>query len=470
MATDFKDLGETIGDAVGNVAREAVKSVSSNGRSRMGNGDGALSGARGVAAGAALAAAAPLVAKGAGKVVKGAVTKRLGSSGGASGNDAGGAKQKVTENVKNTVGKGVKDTVGKKIDEAGGASGVAKEAGKGMLPGVGGGGDKGKKGTPGVGKGRRMPVQQAVDVAAPLSTVYNQWTQFEEWPQFMHRLDQATQEDDCNVSFRTKIWGMSKEFEAQVIEQRPDERIMWTVSKGVTHTGVVTFHELADRLTRVQVSLDVEPGSLLEKAARGMRHVKRAVRADLARFKAFIEMQEVETGAWRGVIHDGELVEEHDPNYDKKREYAEFDDIYDTEHSHSPQEPNGGDPARKRSSRSSRSGSRSSSRSGGQGRSGQSSRGQSRSSSGTRGGSGQSSRGQSRSSSGTRGGSSRSSRSQSRSSSSGRSRSSSSSRGRSSNGRRSSSSGQRRSSGGRSSSGRSGSRSRSGGSRASSRS
>src|SRR5215208_1310024 len=327
MATDFKDLGETIGGAVGNVAREAVKSDSSNGRARMGNGDGALSGARGVAAGAALAAAAPLVAKGAGKVVKGAVTKRLGSSGGASGNDAGGAKQKMTENVKNTVGKGVKDTVGKKIDEAGGASGVAKEAGKGMLPGVGGGGDKGKKGTPGVGKGRRMPVQQAVDVAAPLSTVYNQWTQFEEWPQFMHRLDQATQEDDCNVSFRTKIWGMSKEFEAQVIEQRPDERIMWTVSKGVTHTGVVTFHELADRLTRVQVTLDVDPGSLIEKAARGMRHVKRAVRADLARYKAFIEMQELETGAWRGVIEDGELVEPHDDEYDEERDYSDSDDL-----------------------------------------------------------------------------------------------------------------------------------------------
>src|SRR5215218_1841915 len=331
MATDFKDLGETIRDAVGNVAREAVKSVSSNGRSRMGNGDGGLSGARGVAAGAALAAAAPLVAKGAGKVVKGAVTKRLGSSGGASGNDAGGAKQKVTDNVKNTVGKGVKDTVGKKIDEAGGASGVAKEAGKGMLPGVGGGGDKGKKGTPGVGKGRRMPLQQAVDVAAPLSTVYNQWTQFEEWPQFMHRLDQATQEDDCNVSFRTKIWGMSREFEAQIVEQRPDERIMWTVGKGVTHNGVVTFHELADRLTRVQVTLDVEPGSLLEKAARGMRHVKRAVRADLARFKAFTEMQEVETGAWRGVIEDGEVVDPHDDSYDEERDYSEVEDVWSDE-------------------------------------------------------------------------------------------------------------------------------------------
>jgi hypothetical protein len=153
----------------------------------------------------------------------------------------------------------------------------------------------------------------------------------------MHRLDQATQEDDCTVSFRTKVWGMSKEFTGQIVEQRPDERIQWSVKEDVVHTGVVTFHELAPRLTRVQVTLDVEPGSLIEKAARGMRHVKRAVRADLARFKAYIEMQEVETGAWRGVIHDGELVEDHDKTYDKDREYAEFDDIHDREHSHSPQ-------------------------------------------------------------------------------------------------------------------------------------
>src|SRR5215211_1506800 len=425
MATEFKDLGETIGDALGNVAREAVKSVSSNGHGPMRRGEGPLSGARGVAAGAALAAATPLIARGAGKVVKGAVTKRLAPSGGSSG-DSAGVKDKLTE--------GVKDTVGRKIDQAGGASRVAKEAGKGILPG--GGGGKGKKGTPGVGKGRRMPVQQAVDIAVPLSTAYNQWTQFEEWPQFMHRLDQATQEDDCNVSFRTKIWGMSKEFEAQILEQRPDERIMWSVSQGVTHTGVVTFHELADRLTRVQVTLDVQPGSLLEKAARGMRHVKRAVRADLARFKAFIEMQEVETGAWRGVIHDGELVEEHDPSYDNKRDYADFDDIYDTEHSHSPQEQDAGKASR-------RSGRR---------RSSPSSRGRSRSPSGGRARSSQSGRKRS-------------------SSSSGRSGSSASTRSRSSSNRQgSSSSRERRSSGGRSSSGRSASRSSSSGSRSSSRS
>jgi uncharacterized membrane protein len=347
MARDMTDVGEQIGNMIGKLARDAAENFSSNGHHSVlggSNGGGPLKGARGIAAGMALASA-PF----AGRAVARGV-KKLAPTG-------GDGLEKVKESVSGTVGKGVKEGVGKKIDEAGGAGGVAKKAGKGMLPGLGGGeeGEKGgRKGTPGVGKGRRMPVQQSVDIGVPLSTAYNQWTQFEEWPQFMHRLDQATQEDDCSVSFKTKVWGMSREFEAQIVEQRPDERIQWTVTKGVTHDGVVTFHRLADRLTRVQVSLDVEPGSLLEKAARGMRHVKRAVRADLARFKAFIEMQEVETGAWRGVIHDGELVKQHDRKYDKGRDYADFDDIHDTEHSHSPQKQGGRRSSGKRSSSSGR--------------------------------------------------------------------------------------------------------------------
>jgi uncharacterized membrane protein len=291
MAKDVKDAGDVIGAAIGTIAREVGNSVSGNGHAKMpfqSGSNGSLSGTRGLAAGVVLASAAPL----AGKAVKRLAVKRVG---------------KLAESAKDTVGKGVKDAAGDAVDQVGDAPGVAKTVAKKMLPGgSGNGGGKGQKGTPGVGKGRRMPVQQSADIGVPLTVAYNQWTQFEEWPQFMHRLDQATQEDDCTVSFRTKVWGMSKEFVGQIVEQRPDERIQWSVKEGVAHTGVVTFHELAPRLTRVQVSLDVEPGSLVEKAARGMRHVKRAVRADLARFKAFIEMQEVETGAWRGVIHDGE--------------------------------------------------------------------------------------------------------------------------------------------------------------------
>jgi len=247
---------------------------------------------KGVAAGAGVAALAPLATKGAGKLAKRALTNGA--------DPVKKASDKVGEKASEKVGQGVKDAVGK----SGGAAGLAKEAGKGLLPG--GGGDK-SGGSPGVGKGRRMPVQQAVDVAVPLSTAYNQWTQFEEWPSFMHRLERVTQEDETNVSFKAKIWAVSKEFKAEILDQRPDDRIKWHVTEGLSHTGVVSFHELAPKLTRIELTLDVEPGSLIEKAARGMRHVKRAVRADLKRFKAYVEMEEEETGSWRGVIEDGEM-------------------------------------------------------------------------------------------------------------------------------------------------------------------
>ena len=274
-----KDLGDAIGTALGRAERDAAQTVATNARKSSKN--GSLSGAKGLAVGAGLAALAPLAVKGAGKLTKGA---------------------------RDTVGKGLKAGVDKTVDKAGGAGGIAKEAGKSVIPGVGGGNGGGKKNDmPGVGKGRRMPIQQSVDVGVPISTAYNQWTQFEDWPKFMHRLQSVSQEDETHVSFKTKIWGISKEFKAEILEQRPDERIKWKVTEGVTHTGVVTFHELAERLTRIEVNFDVEPGSLIEKAARGMRHVKRAVRADLARYKAYVMMEEEESGSWRGKIEDGDV-------------------------------------------------------------------------------------------------------------------------------------------------------------------
>src|SRR4051794_31238207 len=296
-----KDLGDVIGTAVGRVAREAAQSVAANagkrrkgplsGKNPLSSNKGQLSGAKGVAAGAGLAAAVPLAVKGA-KLVK------RGFAGGSN----------PVEKAGDKLGGGVKDAVGKKVDEAGGAAGMAKEAGKGLLPGGGGGGGGEAGGQPGVGKGRRMPVQQSVDVPVPVSTAYNQWTQFEEWPNFMHRLERVTQEDETHVSFKAKIWGVSKEFNAEIVEQRPEERMEWRVTEGLNPAGVVPFHELADRLTRIEVNLDVQPGSLIEKAARGMRHVKRAVRADLSRFKAYTVMNEEEDGAWRGTIDDGEVT------------------------------------------------------------------------------------------------------------------------------------------------------------------
>jgi uncharacterized membrane protein len=316
-----KDVGDKVRDTVTQVVRDATQNLGAGGKGKSSNGP--LSGMRGVAAGAGLAALAPLAAKGAGKAVKSRLVKGGARS---AAKKPGKALSDATSKLGDSVGKGVGEKVKEKVDESGGVGGIAKQAAGGVLPGLGGGSDGGAGGgADGVGRGRRMPVQQAVDVAVPIETAYNQWTQFEDWPEFMHRVTRVTQEDECTVSFATKIWTRTREFKAEIITQRPDERIKWRVSQGITHTGVVTFHELAPRLTRIELNMDVDPGSLIEKAARGMRHVKRAVRADLHRFKAYIEVQEQETGAWRGVIEEGELVEDHDPSYDEEREYSDVE-------------------------------------------------------------------------------------------------------------------------------------------------
>ena len=178
--------------------------------------------------------------------------------------------------------------------------------------GDGGGGGGGKGAQPGVGKGRRMPVQQAIDIGIPVTAAYNHFTQFEEWPKFMHRVQSVSQDDETHLKFKTKIWLFSREFTAEIEEQRPDERIQWNVTEGITHHGVATFHEIAPRLTRVEINVDVEPSGLIEKSARGMRHVKRAIRADLHRFKAYVMMNEEPEGEWRGTIEDGEVKQQRE--------------------------------------------------------------------------------------------------------------------------------------------------------------
>src|SRR3954463_189631 len=294
-----KDLGDTIGSAIGRVAREAAQNVVSNAKTRRSK-NSPISGLKGVAVGAGLAAAAPLAVKGASRL------KNL--TNGAS------PLQKPVQKAGEKVKGAASDVVDDKIKHAGGPGGIAKEAGKSLIPGLGGGEDSDDKGdrggkneADGVGKGRRMPVQQSVDIGVPVATVYNQFTQFEEWPKFMHRVTSVSQEDETHIAFKSKIWGVSREFQAEIDEQRPDQRIKWHVVQGLSHQGVVTFHELAPRLTRIEVSVDVEPGSLIEKFARGARHVKRAMRADLHRFKAYVMMKEEESGEGRGTIDDGEV-------------------------------------------------------------------------------------------------------------------------------------------------------------------
>jgi uncharacterized membrane protein len=264
---------------------------------------------RTAAAAAAAVALTPLAAKGVSKLASGVSTDGVG--------DAIKSPKQAVRDAKAGVGEKISSSVSgkveEKLDQAGGPGGILKSALKNALPFGGDDDEQEDSGVRGIGEKRRMPVQQSIDVAVPVQTAYNQWTQFEEWPQFMHRVTRVTQEEPTEVSFATKIWGKTKEFKARIVTERPDEKIKWEVTEGINHTGWVTFHEIAPQLTRIELSMDVEPGSLIEKAARGMRNVKRAARGDLHRFKAYIEALEHETGAWRGTIEDGKVVRKREP-------------------------------------------------------------------------------------------------------------------------------------------------------------
>jgi len=173
-------------------------------------------------------------------------------------------------------------------------------------------GGKDKEPSEGWGKGRRNPIQLVADVGVPVSEAYNQWTMLEEFPKFMHRVTSVQVDDDdrTKVKWAEKIWFWKREWEAEITEMIPDERISWRSVSGTKHTGHVTFHPLEDNLTRVIVSLDFNPSGMFEKMASGMRFVKRAAKSDVYRFKAFIETHEQATGAWRGRIEDAEVVKD----------------------------------------------------------------------------------------------------------------------------------------------------------------
>jgi hypothetical protein len=126
-----------------------------------------------------------------------------------------------------------------------------------------------------------------------------------------HRVQRVEQRDETHVVFHEKIWGVRRQWEAEIVEQRPNQRIKWQSTSGPRNVGVISFHQLHDpRLTRVQVNLDFQPRGLFEKTASGFRMSRRALRSDLMRFKAFIEMRDEETGEWRGKIEEGDVVEQ----------------------------------------------------------------------------------------------------------------------------------------------------------------
>ena len=145
-------------------------------------------------------------------------------------------------------------------------------------------------------------IEESLDVSVPVRTAYDQWTQFEEFPRFMEGVESITQMDDTHLHWVAKIGGVTREWDAEVTEQIPDERVAWTAREGMHNAGVVTFHRLSDDSTRVMLQLDVEPQGLVEQAGDKLGLIKRRAVGDLERFKHFIEARGAETGAWRGEV------------------------------------------------------------------------------------------------------------------------------------------------------------------------
>jgi uncharacterized membrane protein len=150
-------------------------------------------------------------------------------------------------------------------------------------------------------------IEQSVEVDVPVRTAYNQWTQFEDFPKFMEGVESIHQIDDKRLHWRANVGGKTKEWDAEITEQRPDERIAWT-SRGGAHTaGVVTFHRLAEHRSKVMLQLDYLPEGVVEHVGDAVGVVSARIKGDLYRFKEFVESRGRETGAWRGEIERGQV-------------------------------------------------------------------------------------------------------------------------------------------------------------------
>ena len=145
-------------------------------------------------------------------------------------------------------------------------------------------------------------IEESIEVQVPVRTAYNQWTQFEEFPQFMEGVEQVRQLDDTHLHWKADIGGQEREWDAEITEQHPDERVAWKSTGGAQHAGVVTFHRIGDEQSRVMLQLDVEPEGVTEQVGDKLGFVKRRVKGDLERFKKLIEARGSESGGWRGEV------------------------------------------------------------------------------------------------------------------------------------------------------------------------
>ncbi|WP_219470695.1 SRPBCC family protein [Nonomuraea rhizosphaerae] len=145
-------------------------------------------------------------------------------------------------------------------------------------------------------------IEHSVDVRVPVRVAYNQWTQFESFPEFMEGVESVKQIGDTRTAWVAEIAGVKREFEAEITEQHPDERVAWRSLEKPHHAGVVTFHHIDGETTRVTLQMDYDPEGFIETAGDWLQLVRLRVRNDLERFKTFIESRGGETGAWRGDV------------------------------------------------------------------------------------------------------------------------------------------------------------------------
>lgn len=145
-------------------------------------------------------------------------------------------------------------------------------------------------------------VEKSIDVDVPVRTVYDQWTQFTTFTNFMEGVDRIDQLSETRTHWVTSIGGVKREFDAEITEQSPDERVAWVTKNGTHQAGVVTFHRISDTTSRVTLQLDHEPEGLLERAGDALGIIQRRTKGDLENFKKFIEARGVEEGGWRGDV------------------------------------------------------------------------------------------------------------------------------------------------------------------------
>jgi uncharacterized membrane protein len=149
-------------------------------------------------------------------------------------------------------------------------------------------------------------IEESVEVNVPVSTAYNQWTQFEEFPKFMEGVESVTQIDDTHLRWVAEIGGQRHQWEADIVEQKPDQRIAWRALDGHYNSGTVIFEPIDGNRTRITVVMEHETEGVMETLGSALGADSRRVKGDLERFKELIEARGVESGAWRGEVEQSQ--------------------------------------------------------------------------------------------------------------------------------------------------------------------